>query len=1018
MTVNTPERLKFSNIRLEYSSNAKENLVRLPGYIVSILESTSISVQEFGVEINSKFYVGWDGYESENMINGDYVLEINPVLAYEFGFKSGEIIDIAIIHYNESLIANEVHIEPKSSDDWEIIENNAQFFQDEMLYQTRIIAINNPLVCYIDRTVAKFIITSIQPSHLLSGRITTNTMVVVTPKKNTLRRFDIQELNHKFYGVEVVKKSMYMESNELKFIIQLNPNEIQSKLCYVSVIFNALESTGSSSEDKSENMFCPSRKIAVEVHPNNDIPKEYVSLSIPIWNSLNMEMCNGQKILLEFLDDNKLSERPNIIFSLISSSKTVKSTLNNEDDKNTFLNEKLKTLIDNFEGSILTNGIYLPTYNVCINLRTDKGKIIEYYKWDQGEKVVWKLSHTITKMHPWEKKEPLIKPNPIIGVNKLINEIINSLLHPVNHSSCFLLQGLSGMGKTLLIQNISYKLIVDHKFYVKIIDCNTLEENSNLDNMSQFIKKCCATAYWYTPSLIILDNCDILFPNIRAEDNSYLTNSFNNDSTKLTHLLINEINHIANNIGSSAKFLISIKGRDLINPLFFQKHFIKTVWTLKPPNMNQRSEIIQSFFNKKGISIAPDLSMDDISFETEGYSPRNLSILVDKIFHQIIFRQVDTTDFIIDSQIFREAVGDFTPSSFYGIKLKRGTGITWENIGALDSAKKLLLETLEWPKKYSPIFSKCPLRLRSGILLYGYPGCGKTMLASAVAQQCGLNFISVKGPEILNKYIGASEQSIRELFEKATIAKPCIIFFDEFESIAPKRGYDSTGVTDRVVNQMLVQMDGAESLEGVYVLAATSRPDLIDPALLRPGRLDKSILCNLPDYKERLEILKAISRAGKMDIDSMCDLRKIAENTDGFSGADLQGLCYNAYLKAVHRNLENKLNLEEQEDMSEDNLEYQVLSTDKVNVIEYMEKIQKLAGSEIDIPQRKTLLTSNQLVITMKDMLISCRETRPSISSVELQKLRTIYNNFVTERDGNLPNGEASQEVGGRITLM
>lgn len=196
----------------------------------------------------------------------------------------------------------------------------------------------------------------------------------------------------------------------------------------------------------------------------------------------------------------------------------------------------------------------------------------------------------------------------------------------------------------------------------------------------------------------------------------------------------------------------------------------------------------------------------------------------------------------------------------------------------LHEARRILRETLEWPTKYAQIFANCPLRLRSGILLYGYPGCGKTLLASAVAKECGLNFISVKGPEILNKYIGASEKSVRDLFERASAAKPCVLFFDEFDSIAPKRyvvlyldiilfsrvssrdqadrcrGHDSTGVTDRVVNQMLTEMDGAQGLDGVYVLAATSRPDLIDPALLRPGRLDKAVFCDMPDLTDRLEV--------------------------------------------------------------------------------------------------------------------------------------------------------------------
>ncbi|EDU41823.1 peroxisomal biogenesis factor 6 [Pyrenophora tritici-repentis Pt-1C-BFP] len=218
----------------------------------------------------------------------------------------------------------------------------------------------------------------------------------------------------------------------------------------------------------------------------------------------------------------------------------------------------------------------------------------------------------------------------------------------------------------------------------------------------------------------------------------------------------------------------------------------------------------------------------------------------------------------------------------------------------------VLLETLQYPTTYAPIFAKCPLRLRSGLLLYGYPGCGKTLLASAVAGECGLNFISVKGPEILNKYIGASEKSVRDLFERAEAARPCVLFFDEFDSIAPKRGHDSTGVTDRVVNQLLTQMDGAEGLSGVYVLAATSRPDLIDPALLRPGRLDKSLLCDMPDVEERIDILRAVTR--KLHLAPSVlesgpegkNLRDIALRTEGYSGADLQAVVYNAQLEAIH----------------------------------------------------------------------------------------------------------------------
>lgn len=200
--------------------------------------------------------------------------------------------------------------------------------------------------------------------------------------------------------------------------------------------------------------------------------------------------------------------------------------------------------------------------------------------------------------------------------------------------------------------------------------------------------------------------------------------------------------------------------------------------------------------------------------------------------------------------------------------------------------------------KYSVLFKGYPLKLRSGVLLYGPPGCGKTMLGMTVAARCHLNFLSIKGPELLNKYIGASEAGVRDLFLKAKAARPAIVFLDEFEAIAPRRGSSqNTGVTDRVVNQFLCELDGVEARTDVFVLAASSRPDLIDPALLRPGRLDKLIYCGWPDREERKEIIENMQL--KAGFDSL-ESAQIAEATEGFSGADLQGLFNNLFIRKAH----------------------------------------------------------------------------------------------------------------------
>ena len=348
--------------------------------------------------------------------------------------------------------------------------------------------------------------------------------------------------------------------------------------------------------------------------------------------------------------------------------------------------------------------------------------------------------------------------------------------------------------------------------------------------------------------------------------------------------------------------------------------------------------------------IQEGLDFLDVAGATDGFMPGDLSQLVARAKNEALVRAItggsrrsghhsmdhgfggddDNTSSSVplDRVDFDRALKGFTPTSLRNVTLQHST-TRFDSIGGLRETRRVLLETLEYPTKYAPIFAQCPLRLRSGLLLYGYPGCGKTLLASAVAGECGLNFISVKGPEILNKYIGASEKSVRDLFERAQAARPCVLFFDEFDSIAPKRGHDSTGVTDRVVNQLLTQMDGAEGLSGVYVLAATSRPDLIDPALLRPGRLDKSLLCDFPDAADRVDIFRALARKARMGdevlsllgdggsdsssnniISSSEEVRTLAARTEGFSGADLQALVSNAQLEAIHDVLDDRASKE------------------------------------------------------------------------------------------------------------
>ncbi|MEM2347844.1 MAG: AAA family ATPase, partial [Sulfolobales archaeon] len=229
--------------------------------------------------------------------------------------------------------------------------------------------------------------------------------------------------------------------------------------------------------------------------------------------------------------------------------------------------------------------------------------------------------------------------------------------------------------------------------------------------------------------------------------------------------------------------------------------------------------------------------------------------------------------------------------------------VRWSDIGGLDDVKQQLREAVEWPLKYPAMFESMGIKPPRGVLLYGPPGCGKTLLAKAVATESGANFIAIKGPEILSKWVGESERAVREVFRRARQVAPAVIFFDEIDAITPARGhrYDA-GVTDRIVNQLLAEMDGITMLKNVVVIGATNRADIIDPALLRPGRFDRIIYVPPPDKKARLEILKVHTR--NVPLANDVNLEKLAELTEGYSGADIEALVREAVMIALREKLE------------------------------------------------------------------------------------------------------------------
>lgn len=1046
MTVSKPRELHFPSIRIAYANDIRGNFVRLPNFIVHTLESTGIFIQEFGISIISAgkeiLNAGWDGYESQGYTNGQPTIDINPILGKEFGLAAGSLVDLNICKYGASQTANEVHVEPESSDDWEIIESNSMFFQDEILHQTRIVTVGKVLICYIDNVVSRFRINKIFPETLKSARINTGSLIIIAPRENKARQpvenARAKELN-KPLGIVARLKRTIISTDTTKFQglqVCVHPSELESEYALVSMLYNSLDMKHRQTLKKASGKYAS--EIACSVVADDKVPPGHVMLSELVWDCLCTASENGMKLKIEFFPDQSfVHDPPNnvkvLVKPLVSEEEAAKK------DKRRMLHssplqkgpsQTIVNLMGKLQTAILTHKMVFSHEKVILELLIEnngkhpiitnfnKNPIGDNWQYLALEEVKLPLNELNFKLEGSNFVKKSLELD-CLATTDLTKRLCDFLTLPLTPSSCAMLEGGNGMGKTTLLQHLTKELVLKHGRYVKYVDCDSLLESSNLTRMKQFLQDCCLLCYWNGPSVLLLDNASTLFPNMTSEDPQQQAQLQRGGptSTKLAMTLIHGIQTISGKNSKAVRVVICDKNKHGLNTSLFDKHFVSETFKIKALDTDGRTDMIRFFTNNNNIELAEDLQFRDIALETEGYSPLDIKLLVEKMFYDLtILKSQRNSGGFLDKGLFQETLKSFVPSSLQGVKLTKNTGIKWDDIGALKAPKKMLLETLEWPVKYAPIFANCPLQLRSGVLLYGYPGCGKTLLASAVAQQCGLNFITVKGPEILDKYIGASEQNVRELFERAQSVKPCILFFDEFDSIAPKRGHDSTGVTDRIVNQLLTQMDGVEGLDGVYVLAATSRPDLIDPALLRPGRIDKSVLCDIPTLDDRHDILRAIT--SKMDILEGVDLRLVAKHMEGRTGADLQGLCYNAYLKAVHRELETQEpDKNQKQDSSQDIIHSVINGGDPSFLLQNVRRITSERNGNFQYPEEATDHRLPKPKISLEDLLDATKETKSSISTHELDKLRSIYNHFQDNRDGQMSNGEGSMETGTRTSL-
>ncbi|CAO3698709.1 unnamed protein product [Rhizopus stolonifer] len=336
------------------------------------------------------------------------------------------------------------------------------------------------------------------------------------------------------------------------------------------------------------------------------------------------------------------------------------------------------------------------------------------------------------------------------------------------------------------------------------------------------------------------------------------------------------------------------------------------------PDPTGRLEVLR--IHTKNMKLDDDVDLEQIASETHGYVGADVASLCSEAAMQQIREKMDLIDLeeeTIDAEVlnslavtmenFRYALGVSNPSALRETVVEVPT-VKWADIGGLENVKQELQETVQYPVEHPEKFLKFGMNPSKGVLFYGPPGTGKTLLAKAIANECQANFISIKGPELLTMWFGESEANVRDVFDKARAAAPCVMFFDELDSIAKARGGsagDAGGAGDRVLNQILTEMDGMNAKKNVFVIGATNRPDQIDPALLRPGRLDQLIYIPLPNEESRLSILSATLR--KSPVAPEVDLNVLAKHTQGFSGADLAEICQRAAKLAIREDIEKDI---------------------------------------------------------------------------------------------------------------
>lgn len=550
--------------------------------------------------------------------------------------------------------------------------------------------------------------------------------------------------------------------------------------------------------------------------------------------------------------------------------------------------------------------------------------------------------------------------------DELLGHLQFSLRHPnLVTSGNTLVTGGKGYGKSTILSCVLHRLENTHVVPLKCFAGK---------DFTAMLRRGMVEAVLCAPSVVFLDDFDAVAPDQKEGAQAAMT-----DATKaMLYAMVSRFSSLRALVENTAVIVVATcLHRDCLHQQFRVASLFPSSWAIPALNRTTRQVMLKQCMPSTTLE-----QVRKISALLENYSPFDIHRLCSRVLNA----PATSTDETLVEKTQRIA-SSFTPLAHSGISFLKGEKVEWSQIGGLRDAKKVLYDTLVLPIQHPQLFSRLPLKTRSGILLYGPSGCGKTFILESLVKAENLNCLVVNGPEVFGKYIGQSEQKIRDVFERAQAAAPCVVFFDEFDSVAPQRGLDNSGVTDRVVNQLLCYLDGVEGRKDVFVVAASSRPDLIDAALLRPGRLDKSVACPIPSLEDRTEILRCLlSKVATTVTDD--DIARVARQTENWTPADLAAVVATANTTACQAILASLTSNGSRSAINPETADsYYIAEKGKSQSMDKIQDSLKFLVREKGVESK----TAQTIEVTMEHMQTALESTRPSLTPADIRKFNRIH---------------------------